>query len=123
MTTERFVITDHQWALMEPHCLGKETDPGRTGFWRRCSGLRGPAVHGVTFRRTSENGIRCSIQFRDWVKADVFQRLFDDDGVSGITRDSLEYTVLSQPWHTGPHAISGSVLGGKLLNPFQIVNC
>ena len=31
MTTERFVITDRQWALMEPHCLGKETDPNRTG--------------------------------------------------------------------------------------------
>jgi len=30
MTTERFVITDRQWALMEPHCLGKETDPGQT---------------------------------------------------------------------------------------------
>ena len=67
MTTERFVITDRQCALMESHCLGKETDPVRTGgdgcFWRRCSELRGPAVHGVTFRRTSANGIRCSNGF------------------------------------------------------------
>jgi len=31
MTAERFVITDRQWALMEPHCRGKETDLGRTG--------------------------------------------------------------------------------------------
>jgi MFS family permease len=24
---ERFVLTDAQWAKMEPHCLGKPTDP------------------------------------------------------------------------------------------------
>jgi hypothetical protein len=28
---ERFVVTDVQWAKIEPHCLGKATDPGRTG--------------------------------------------------------------------------------------------
>src|SRR5208283_1007325 len=28
---ERFVLTDAQWARMEPHCLGKRTDPGRSG--------------------------------------------------------------------------------------------
>ncbi|MFT3972523.1 MAG: hypothetical protein QM699_03445 [Amaricoccus sp.] len=27
----RMILTDRQWALMEPHCLGKATDPGRTG--------------------------------------------------------------------------------------------
>ena len=31
MLEERFVITERQWTLMEPHCLGKKTDPGRTG--------------------------------------------------------------------------------------------
>ena len=31
MLEERFIISDRQWALMEPHCLGKKTDPGRTG--------------------------------------------------------------------------------------------
>ena len=29
MLEERFIISDRQWALMEPHCLGKKTDPGR----------------------------------------------------------------------------------------------
>ena len=24
-------LTDAQWAKMDPHCLGKATDPGRTG--------------------------------------------------------------------------------------------
>ena len=28
---ERFVLSDAQWAKMEPHCLGKPTDPGRSG--------------------------------------------------------------------------------------------
>lgn len=31
MKEDRFVITDRMWALMEPDCLGKSTDPGRTG--------------------------------------------------------------------------------------------
>ena len=28
---ERFVLTDAQWAKMEPLCLGKAGDPGRSG--------------------------------------------------------------------------------------------
>lgn len=28
---ERFVLTDAQWANMEPHCQGKPTDLGRSG--------------------------------------------------------------------------------------------
>ncbi|MET4368869.1 hypothetical protein ABIA99_001550, partial [Bradyrhizobium sp. LB12.1] len=28
---DRFVLTDAQWAKMEPHCLGKPGDPGRSG--------------------------------------------------------------------------------------------
>lgn len=28
---DRFILTDAQWARMEPHCLGKPSDPGRSG--------------------------------------------------------------------------------------------
>jgi transposase len=28
---DRFCLTDAQWAKMELHCLGKPSDPGRTG--------------------------------------------------------------------------------------------
>src|SRR3546814_3054661 len=28
---DRLVLTDAQWAKMEPHCLGKRSDPGRSG--------------------------------------------------------------------------------------------
>ncbi|PZO75745.1 MAG: IS5 family transposase, partial [Sphingomonas hengshuiensis] len=26
---DRDILTDAQWAKIEPHCLGKRTDPGR----------------------------------------------------------------------------------------------
>lgn len=32
MVTSRFIITDRQWAKMEPHCLGLKAHPGRTGM-------------------------------------------------------------------------------------------
>jgi transposase len=28
---DRLVLADGQWAKMEPHCLGKPSDPGRSG--------------------------------------------------------------------------------------------
>ena len=28
---DRNILTDAQWAKMEPHCLGKPADPGRSG--------------------------------------------------------------------------------------------
>ena len=31
MPIDRYVITDRQWSKMEPLCLGKASDPGRTG--------------------------------------------------------------------------------------------
>ena len=82
MTEARFVLTDRQWSLMEPHCLGKKTDPGRTGGdgrlfmeavlwiartgspWRDLPALFGP--WNTVFKR-----------FRYWVEADVFQRIFE----------------------------------------------
>ena len=92
---ERFVLTDAQWARLEPHCLGKKGDPGRSGgdnrlfieavLWiaRTGSPWRDlPPLFGKwnsVFRR-----------FRDWVKADVFKRLFE--AVSGDP--DLEYAMV-----------------------------
>src|ERR1700732_1758911 len=79
---DRYVLSDAQWAKMEPHCLGKKSDPGRSGAdnrrfveavlwiartgspWRDLPPLFGP--WNTVFKR-----------YRDWVKADVFKRLFD----------------------------------------------
>jgi transposase len=78
---DRSVLTDAQWAKMEPHCLGKPTDPGRSGsdnrrfieavLWivRTGSPWRDLPAHfgnwSTAFRR-----------FSDWRKADVFVKLF-----------------------------------------------
>ena len=59
---ERFVLTDAQWAKMEPHCLGKPSDPGRP--WRDLPPFFGN--WNTVFKR-----------YRDWVKAGVFTRLFE----------------------------------------------
>ena len=79
---EERALNDRQWALMAPHCLGKPGDAGRRGadnrlfveavLWivRTGSPWRDlPAEFGkwnTVFKR-----------FRDWVKADVFHKLFE----------------------------------------------
>jgi transposase len=78
----RMILTDAQWAQMEPHCLGRPGDPGRTGgdarlfveavLWIARTGAPWrdlPAVFGnwnSVFKR-----------FRHWVMLDVFKRLFE----------------------------------------------
>ncbi len=79
---DRFVLTDAQWAQMEPLCLGKITDPGRSGrnnrlfveavLWivRTGSPWRDlPAMFG--------NWSTAFGRFRDWREADLFKRIFD----------------------------------------------
>ena len=79
---KRFVLTDAQWAKMEPLCLGKATDPGRTGSdnrmfleavlwiaragspWRDLPTLFGKS--NTVFKRYS-----------DWVRGGVFKRIFE----------------------------------------------
>lgn len=86
MSNVRLVLRDDQWLRMEQHCHGKASDPGRSGGdnrmfleavlwiartgspWRDLPGVFGK--WNTVFRR-----------YRDWVKADVFQRLFE--AVSG----------------------------------------
>jgi transposase len=91
----RFVLTDPQWAKMEPYCLGKPTDPGRSGrdnrlfveavLWIVRTGAPWrdlPAIFGkwnTVFKR-----------YRDWVKADVFCRLFQ----ACSDEPDLEYAIV-----------------------------
>ncbi|MGY3292382.1 transposase [Bradyrhizobium sp. LM3.6] len=109
---DRFVLTDAQWAKMEPHCLGKPGDPGRSGkdnrlfveavLWiaRTGSPWRDlPAMFGhwnSTFTR-----------FRDWVKADVWKRLFE-----AISDDpDMEYAIGRRHHRQGPPPRSGRKRG------------
>jgi len=78
---ERFVLTDAQWAKMEPHCLGKPTDPGRSGGDNRCfvEAVLWIVRTGSPWRDLPAffgNWNSVFKRYRDWVKAGVFLRLF-----------------------------------------------
>jgi len=95
LVMDRFVLTDAQGAKMEPHCRGKKSDPGRSGtdnrrfieavLWiaRTGSPWRDlPALFGrwnTVFKR-----------YRDWVRADVFKRLFD----AASDEPDMEYAMV-----------------------------
>lgn len=82
MDTSRFIITDRQWSLIERHCLGLKSHPGRTGsdarlfleavFWIARTGAQWrdlPPAFGkwnTVYHR-----------FRDWARAGVFDRIFN----------------------------------------------
>ena len=79
---ERFVLTDAQWAKMEPHCLGKVGDPGRSGADNRLflEAVLWIARTGSPWRDLPAhfgNWSTVYTRFRDWRDADVFKALFD----------------------------------------------
>ena len=77
----RRVISDAQWGIIEPFCLGKKSDPGQTG---RDARLFMEAVlwivrTGAQWRELpGEFGKGNSVfkRFRRWVQADAFYRMF-----------------------------------------------
>jgi len=79
---DRDVLTDAQWAKMEPHCLGKPTDPGRSGRNNRLfvEAVLWVVRTGSPWRDLPERFGNWSTAFRrfsDWREADVFRRMFD----------------------------------------------
>jgi transposase len=92
---DRFVLTDAQWAKMEPWCLGKPSDPGRSGkdnrlfveavLWIARTGSPWRDLP-PAFGNWSTNYTR----FRDWVKADVWKRLFD----AASDAPDMEYAMI-----------------------------
>ena len=74
---DRFVLTDTQWAKMEPHCLGKPTDPGRSGANNRLfmEAVLWIARTGSPWRDLPApfgNWSTAFRRFRDWREADVW---------------------------------------------------
>ena len=82
MPSGRYVITDRQWSRIEPHCLGKKTDPGRTGsdgrqllegvFWIARTGAQWRDLPGEFGKWNTV----CR-RFGDWAGAGVFERIFN----------------------------------------------
>lgn len=109
----RLVLTDAQWAKMEPHCLGKVSDPGRSGrntrlfleavLWKARTGCPWrdlPAAFGkwnTVFQR-----------FNDWSKAGVFERIFN-----AVADDpDMEYAMVDAtivPVHRHGHGAKGGL--------------
>lgn len=79
---DRLILTDAQWAKIELLCLGKASDPGRSGRNNRMflEGVLWIARTGSPWRDLpAQFGHWSSVhsRFRDWVKAGVFQRIFE----------------------------------------------
>lgn len=79
---DRFILTDAQWAKMEPICLGKASDPGRSGGDNRLflEAVLWIARTGSPWRDLPPSFGKWNTVFkryRDWVEADVFKRIFD----------------------------------------------
>jgi transposase len=90
----RSVLTDAQWERIGPHCLGKATDPGRTGGDGRLfleAALR-IARTGSRWRDPPQAFGTWNTVFKRfrWVKADVFKRIFE--ALSGDP--GLEYAMI-----------------------------
>jgi hypothetical protein len=69
---DRFVLGDARWARMEPHCLGKATDPGRSGSDNRLF-LEGGRESGDRYRYVSP------ILGNSWVPAGAAWAYLHDD--------------------------------------------
>jgi transposase len=87
-------LTDAQWAKMEPHCLGKPGDPGRSGKNNR---LFVEAVLWIARTGSPWRDLPAAFghwnsvtRFRDWAKADVQKRL-----IGAVSDDpDMEYAMV-----------------------------
>ena len=92
---DRFVLTNAQWAKMEPHCLGKPSDPGRSGSNNRLfvEAVLWIARTGSPWRDLPKQFGKWNsvfVRYRDWGKAGVFKHLFD----AASDEPDMEYAMV-----------------------------
>ena len=108
----RFVFSEEQWRKMAPLCPGKPEDPGRTGNNRLfVEAVLWIARTGCQWRDLpAEFGHWNSVynRFRDWVKAGVFERIFE-----AVSDDpDMEYAMVDgtiAPVHRDGHGAKGGL--------------
>ena len=109
----RLVLSDEQWAKMERHCLGKTSDPGRSGANNRLfvEGVLWKARTGSPWRDLPEMFGKWNTvfqRFNDWSKAGVFERLFE-----AVSDDpDMEYAMIDAtivPVHRHGHGAKGGL--------------
>jgi transposase len=109
----RFSVSDSQWALMEPFCLGKKSDPGRSGMDNRMfvEGVLWKARTGCPWRDVPSEFGRWNTLFRrfdDWSIKGVFERMFL--AVSGDP--DMEFAMIDAtivPVHRHGHGAKGGL--------------
>ncbi len=92
---EGFVLTDVQWTKMEPHCLGKPTDSGRSGRNNRLfvEAMLWVVRTGIPWRDLPalfDNWSTAFGRFGDWREADIFKWIFD----SLSEEPDMQYTMI-----------------------------
>jgi transposase len=109
----RLVLTDAQWAKVEPHCIGRRSDPGRSGDNNRLfiEAVLWKARTGCPWRDLPpELGKWNTIfkRFDDWSKAGIFERLFE-----AVSDDpDMEYAMIDAtivPVHRHGHGAKGGL--------------
>ena len=113
----RLILTDAQWAQMEPHCLGRRCDPGRTGLEPRMfvEAALWIARTGAPWRDLPpEFGHWNSAfkRFHRWVTRGVFDRMFD----ACASDADLEYAMVDGTI-VKVHRHGQGALGGPEIRP------
>ena len=117
----RMVLTDAQWAKMAPHCLGKKSDPGRSGGDNRLflEAVLWKARTNSPWRDLPEYfGDWNTIfkRFDYWSKSGVFERIF-----AAVSDDpDMEYAMIDAtivPVHRHGHGAKGGLRIRRSANP------
>ena len=128
---DRFVLTDAQWAKMEPLCLGKPGDPGRSGKDNRLfvEAVLWIARTGSPWRDLPERfGKWNSVfqRFNRWCKRGVWQRVLEalggDPDLEHLLLDSTvvrahQHAAGAKGGHIAKRSAARAVAGARKSTP------